>query len=165
MRFAPSTPTDGLVFVGGVQVPSPVSHLEHHDKSSIIIAAAIEVQTRLGVGLVERAYQAALALELQLRACSVRTEAPFAVTYKGVVVAQQRIDLMVAFTDAQTGVVTTVVVEVKHFRGDESLPRVLAALGSYVNLARAELGLLVNFGARPVFVKRVLPHVQLGDHS
>lgn len=154
----------------------PASHLLHYEESDVILNAAIEVQRILGVGLLERTYQTALALELTLRKVTVTLEVPFAAMYKGNTVGQQRVDLLVQFpasesfgVDRLTGELadgpydseartTAIVVECKHFRGDESLPRALAMLGSYVQLAKADLGLLLNFGERPLGIRRVLPH-------
>lgn len=123
-------------------------------ETSEVIGAAIAVQSALGVGLVERAYQSALAVELHARGHGAKVEWPCQVIYRGVVVAQQRLDLVATVNR------TPVVVECKHFRGDESLQRALAQLGSYVRASRAPVGLLLNFGVVPLFVRRVLPHRQ-----
>lgn len=124
------------------------------EETGAVIGAAVEVQRTLGVGLVERAYQRSLAVELLVRGFDAVEEWPTQVLYRGKVVAEQRLDLVAVVNKVR------IVVEVKHFRGDESLQRALAILGSYVRVADARVGLLLNFGALPIFVKRVLPHRQ-----
>jgi GxxExxY protein len=123
------------------------------EQTGAIIGAAIEVQRQLGIGLLERIYQNALGLELShVPGARVRVEHPYAVKYRGVVVGEHRIDLLVQLGGA------LVVVECKHFRGDESLPRVRAVVGSYLAIAGADVGLVLNFSVRPLGVQRVLPH-------
>lgn len=123
------------------------------EQTGAIIGAVIEVQRQLGVGLLERLYQKALALELgYLPGVRVRVEHPCSVKYRGEVIGEQRIDLLVRIGGA------LVVVECKHFRGDEPVARVKAVVGNYLAIADADVGLVLNFSVRPIWVQRVLPH-------
>ena len=130
-----------------------VAELLHHEQTGAIVGAAIQVQRSLGIGLLERTYQNALAIELShVEGARVSVEHPCAVKYRGVEVAQHRIDLLVRLG----GLV--LVVECKHWHDPDTPLRLLAQVGNYVSLAKADVGLLLNFGVRPIGVRRVLPH-------
>jgi GxxExxY protein len=53
-------------------------------RSGSIIGAAMEVHRRLGPGLLEKAYQEALAIELTERNVPFATEVELLIVYKGV---------------------------------------------------------------------------------
>jgi GxxExxY protein len=125
-------------------------NLEGEGPTGEVIGAAIYVQRELGPGLIERAYQAALAYELAARGHRVKTEHACQVIYRGIVVAQHRLDLIALVHGLP------IVVECKHWRGDESLSRALAWLGSGLRVSGLRVGLLLNFGTVPLFVRRVL---------
>ncbi len=61
-----------------------------------VIGAAIEVHRHLGPGLPEIAYRNALSHELKLRNISPAWEVAVPIEYKGVTVAEGRLDLLVA---------------------------------------------------------------------
>ena len=64
--------------------------------TQIIIGAAIEVHRNLGPGLLESAYQACLAHELQKEGLFVQREVPVPIIYKDIKLEQgYRIDLLV----------------------------------------------------------------------
>src|SRR5688500_4824687 len=60
-----------------------------------IIAAAIEVHRQMGPGLTEIMYEGALCREFDLRGIQYQRQVPIAVSYKGVVVGEARLDLLV----------------------------------------------------------------------
>ena len=100
-----------------------------------IIGAAIEVHRILGPGLLERIYEDALCIELELRGLTVERQAERDVIYKGHTLRGQRIDLLVA---------NEIVVEVKSL---SKLPDVaLAQTLSYLRATGLQRGLLINFG-------------------
>lgn len=93
------------------------------------------VHTALGPGLLESAYQAALAFELRSRDFVVQTELPLPVTYRDVVLeVGDRLDLLVE---------DEVVIEIKSV--DSLAPIHQAQLLSYLRLSGKRLGLLINF--------------------
>ena len=61
-------------------------------KTVLATKAAIEVHRALGPGFLERIYQEALCIELQLRGMSFERERPILVHYRGVPIPGQRID-------------------------------------------------------------------------
>jgi GxxExxY protein len=99
-----------------------------------IIGAAIEVHRALGPGFLERIYQEALCIELQLLGIGFERERPVLVHYRDVPIPGQRIDLIVE---------ACVVVELK------AASRLDAAhygqVISYLRTTGLRLGLLLNF--------------------
>lgn len=88
----------------------------------------------LGPGLSEAVYSKALVLELNWVGLEVEAEKPVPVRYRGEVLCQQRIDLLVG---------RRLVVEVKSV---EALhPVHIAQATSYLRLTRLRVALLVNF--------------------
>ena len=110
------------------------------DFSHEIIGAAVEVQRVLGVGLLESAYSAAMAIELKERELFFECEVPVAATYKGYALGPvYRADLIVE---------ESVILELKAVDVLTDLHR--AQLLSYLRLSGLKLGLLINFNSFPV---------------
>jgi GxxExxY protein len=114
--------------------------VEENDCSHEIIGAAVEVQRVLGTGLLERAYSAAMALELAERGLSFRKEAPITAQYKGRTLG---VGYLADFI-----VEETVIVEIKAIDTVSDIQR--AQVLTYLRLAGLKLGLLINFHAFPV---------------
>ena len=111
-----------------------------NDCSWKIIGAAVEVQRVLGVGLLESAYAAALAIELQACGLSYQREQAIEAIYKGHT-------LGVAYR-ADFVVETTVLVEIKAIETIHETHR--AQLLSYLRVSGLRLGLLINFHTFPI---------------
>jgi len=100
-----------------------------------VIGAAIEVHKVLGNGLLESVYEGALCHELFLRGVPFKRQVEVSVSYKNVVVGDQRIDILVA---------DELVVELKSQR---AIPEVAAAqVLSYLKATGLKRALLLNFG-------------------
>jgi GxxExxY protein len=100
-----------------------------------IIGAAIEVHRTLGQGLLESAYQAALAYELQQRGYKVEQQKALPMLYKEIKLdAGYRLDLLVN---------DKVVLEIKS--SDGFIPIHDAQTLSYLRLSGCRIGLLINF--------------------
>ncbi len=109
--------------------------LLHAELSERLIGAAIEVHRNLGPGLLESAYEAALARELELRQVSYQRQVALPVVYKGVPLdCGYRIDFVV---DAR------IVVELKAIERFEAIHE--AQLLTYLRLSGLQLGFLINF--------------------
>lgn len=103
-----------------------------------VIGAAIDVHRALGPGLLESAYEACLAHELDLRGLSFCRQAPVSIFYKGVEVAEGfRADLIIE---------QKVVVELKSIEKVQEVHK--AQLLSYLRLGGFRLGYLINFNTK-----------------
>lgn len=101
-----------------------------------VIGAAIQVHRTLGPGFLERIYAEALCLELHARDLSFERERPIVVTYRGVDIPGQRVDLIVA---------GCVIVELKAISKFDPIHE--AKVISYLKTTGIRVGLLLNFHA------------------
>jgi GxxExxY protein len=100
-----------------------------------VVLAAIEVHRCLGPGLLESAYDEALAHELALERIAFVRQAPLVATYKGqVLAASYRADFVVE---------RLVVVELKSV--EQVMPIHAAQLLTYLRASGLSVGLLINF--------------------
>lgn len=112
-----------------------------------VIGAAIEVHRLLGPGFLEAVYEQALAVELRLRGIPFSRQAVVAVNYKGQLVGEGRLDLLVG---------NALIVELKAV--DALAPIHFAQVISYLKMTGHQLGLLINFNV-PILkegIKRVV---------
>jgi GxxExxY protein len=119
-------------------------HLEERDSlTERIIACAIRVHQELGPGLLERAYHAALAIELEMNAFKVVREKCFPALYRGRKVGEYHPDLII---DGE------VVVEIKSVARYD--PVFLAQMLTYLRVTGINVGLILNFN-RPRMIDGV----------
>jgi GxxExxY protein len=102
-----------------------------------IIGCAIEVHRQLGPGLLEGTYEAALCIELQIAGLNFVRQPVFPVVYKGQVIGEYRLDLIVE---------GTVIVEIKSVERFD--PIFEAQVLTYLRVTGKEIGLLMNFNSR-----------------
>jgi len=103
-----------------------------------IIGAAIEMHRVLGPGLLESAYEAALAHDLLELGLKISTQVPMPLVYKGI--RQEvgfRIDLLVE---------DKVIVEIKSL--ERLAPVHYAQVLTYLRLSEKRLALLINFNTK-----------------
>ena len=119
--------------------------LQHKEITQEIIGASFDVFRELGYGFLERVYQKAMKVELEIRGLEAETEAEIQVWYKGVIVGDYRADILVN---------NCVLVELKvspviNLKDEAQLLNELKATG-------IKVGLLMNFGKQKVeFIRRV----------
>ena len=113
------------------------------DVTARIIAAATEVHRTLGPGFEEVIYQRALALELPAHNLEFSREVWIDVTYKGTKVGRKRVDF----------IIDEVMVEIKAKAALEDVDFMQAL--SYLKASGYKVGLLLNFGARKLQIKRL----------
>lgn len=112
--------------------------MDHEEKvTETIIGCAIEVHRELGPGLLENAYLAALAIELEAAGLRFEQQVRVPIQYKGRLIGEYRLDLLVA--DA-------VVVEIKSVERFD--PVFEAQVLTYLRVAKKRVGLLINFNTR-----------------
>ena len=112
-----------------------------------ILAAAQEVHRHLGPGFEEVIYQRALAKELPAHGLEYSREVWIDVLYKGEKVGRKRVDFVVGAGNE------SVLVEIKAKARLEDVDLVQAL--SYLKAAGYRVGLLVNFGAKQLGIKRL----------
>jgi|SRR5712672_1252288 len=101
------------------------------------IGCAIEVHRALGPGLLEHTYEEAMCVEMDRRRLRFTRQSMFPVSYKGTLIGEHRIDLIVE--DA-------VVVELKSVERFD--PVFMAQVLSYLRCTGLRIGLLINFNGR-----------------
>lgn len=99
-----------------------------------VIGCGIAVHRALGPGLLERIYIRAISIELQAAGISHEIERSFPVYYRGLLLSEQRVDLVVA---------GRVVLEIKAV--DRLAPVHHAQVMSYLRMSKLKVGLLMNF--------------------
>ncbi len=103
-----------------------------------LLAAAFEVHTALGPGLLENAYESCLAHELSLRGIPFRRQVPIPLEYKGAKVdCAFKADLVVD---------EAVILELKSV--ERLHPIHEAQLLTYLRLTKIRVGLVINFNTR-----------------
>ena len=112
-----------------------------------IIGCAIEVHRNLGPGLLERVYEEALCIELELSGVIFQRQLAVPIDYKGRVIGEYRLDLLVQ---------DKVIVEIKSV--DRHDPVFEAQLLTYLKVTDKKIGLLINFnsGLLKSGIKRII---------
>ena len=112
--------------------------MNENEISYKIIGAALEIHKNIGPGLLESAYENALAYELNEMGMDVKQQVPMPFVYKGVKQdVGYRIDLLVN---------GKVVVEIKSL--EALAPVHYAQTLTYLKLSGLKLGLLINFNTK-----------------
>lgn len=104
-----------------------------------ILGGAIEVHRQLGPGLLESLYEAALVIKFDLLGLRYARQLAIPVSYKGHLVGEHRLDLLVE---------NEVIVEIKSVERHD--PVFEAQVLSYLKLTDKRVGLLINFNTRLV---------------
>ena len=118
--------------------------LPDKELTASIISAAIAVHRALDPGFLESVYEEALCVELASRNLPFERQKTIRLTYRDRPVGEHRLDLLVA---------GRVVLELKAVKDLESVH--FAVVRSYLKAVPAESGLLLNFAAMPLTIKRV----------
>ena len=118
--------------------------LKDKELSSKVISAAIKVHQNMGVGFLESIYEKALCIELDSACISYEQQKSVQLNYQGKPIGEHRLDLLVE---------GRLVVELKSTKHLE--PIHFATVRSYLKAANLESGLLLNFAAIPLDIKRV----------
>ena len=112
-----------------------------------VIGAFFEVYNGLGFGFLERIYADALEFELLARSRKVQREVLIPIWYKGKQLSPQRVDMIVD---------DKVLLEIK---STNILPPTSERqLLNYLRASSLQVGLLLHFGPKPRFLRRVYSH-------
>jgi len=117
--------------------------MEEKDLTGIIIGCAMKVHRDLGNGFLESVYQNALAHETGKAGLKVECEVPLRVVYDGLIVGEFAADMLVN---------GKVIVEIKAVQKLSTAHEV--QLVNYLTATGIEIGLLLNFGAPTLEIKR-----------
>jgi GxxExxY protein len=108
---------------------------ELNNLGGIILDAAVTVHRELGPGLLESAYELAMARELFLRELSIKTQVPVELIYKDASLGKAYVmDILVE---------DEIIIEIKS--AEVMNPVYTAQLITYLKLANKKLGYLINF--------------------
>jgi GxxExxY protein len=113
--------------------------------SSRTLGAAVEVHKALGPGFLESIYQRAMEVALVHRAIAFQRQREVHVYFEGVDLGVHRLDLVVG---------EQVILELKAVKGLEDVH--FAQVRSYLRATGLRIGLLLNFNAPTLVVKRVV---------
>jgi GxxExxY protein len=119
-------------------------NLLHKDLTEKIIKAFYHVYNELGYGFLEKVYQNALFLELKSRGFDVEAQKQIKVYYKGVNVGEYYADIVVN---------DLVILELK--AAEYIVEEFEYQLINYLRGTEMEIGLLLNFGKKPEFRRKV----------
>ncbi len=115
------------------------------DITEKIIGCAYLVSNELGAGFLEKVYENALLIELQKQGLQVEQQKSLQVKYNSLVVGEFFADLVVE---------QTVIVELKAVKAFERVHQ--AQLLNYLKATGIHTGLLINFGAARIGIKRMV---------
>jgi len=119
--------------------------LQHEAITKEIIGAAFEVYNQLDYGFLEKVYQRAMKVELNLRGMACELEAPIKVYFKKTLVGDYFADLFV-----EEKVIVELKVAAAYNASDE------AQLLNELKATGTKVGLLINFGKENVEFKRLV---------
>ena len=117
----------------------------HEELSGKILNAFYVVYNGLGHGFLEKVYENALALELRERSLKIQQQRRVDVWYKESRVGDYYADIVVD---------DKIILELK--AAEAIAPAHEAQLINYLNATEVEVGLLLNFGPKPQFIRRIL---------
>lgn len=119
--------------------------LKHRDVTDKILHAFFKiVYPQLGYGFLEKVYENALQISLQAMGLNVKNQENIAVYFQGRVVGEYLADLLVE---------NAVLVEIK--AASQITNDHMAQLLNYLRATPYEVGLLLNFGPKPDFRRKV----------
>ena len=123
-----------------------MNELGHKELSGRVIDAAIVVHKALGPGYLESFYEEALCIELAHRGIGFERQKPVPITYRGIQIGEHRVDLLVE------GVLLL------ELKAVAALEDVFFAIGrSYLKALGLPDGLILNFAAMPLEIRRIGP--------
>lgn len=118
---------------------------KHGELTDQIINAFFEVYNGLGYGFLEKVYENALANRLRRMGLAVEQQAGINVYFEGAVVGEYFADLLVE---------NKVLLELKAAEAID--PAHKAQLRNYLRATDCKVGLVLNFGPQPTFIRQVM---------
>jgi len=120
----------------------------YKELTSEILKAFYDVYNELGYGFLERVYQNALFFELKLRGFDVEAQRKITVYYKDLPVGDYFADIIVNdIIILELKACDYLTVEFEH------------QIINYLRSTHCEVGLLLNFGKKPEFIRKVFENI------
>lgn len=116
----------------------------HEDITNQIIKAFYKVYNTLGYGFLEKVYQKAMLIELRKMGLECKEESPVNLHYEGFQVGNYRADIIVNDVVIIENKAAETLVEENEFQ-----------LINYLKATKIEVGLLLNFGKKPEFKRKI----------
>lgn len=128
------------------------NQIPYQDLTYKIIGATMEVHSELGPGYNEEIYQKALEIELRNRKIPFEPQKVIEIGFKGNMIGLKVLDFIID---------SKVVVEIKALSKLDTNHE--AQVISYLKATDCEVGLLINFGAKKLEYKRILPPIKIKE--
>ena len=125
--------------------------------SKAVIGACIDVQRELGRHCMEVDYQRALELALKARGLDYDREVEIPIVYQGVTVTRRRVDFVISCGDEE------LLLETK--AASDMRPEDVEQCLLYLQQGAYRLCLLINFGVKPLGVRRFVHSPEAGSTS
>lgn len=135
---------DGRGFIYATKFNIMETELLFKELTDTIIASFYEVYNELGYGFLEKVYQNALVYELKSKGLFVEIQSPIIVNYKEMKVGNYIADVIVE---------RKVILELKACENLVSDHQY--QLINYLKSTECEVGLLLNFGKKPQFIRKI----------
>lgn len=114
------------------------------DLSEIILKSFYKVYNTLGFGFLEKVYEKALMIELSKNGLNVERQKPIKVFYDNIIVGEYFADILVG---------DSIILELK--ASECIVEEHELQLINYLKATEIEIGLLLNFGKRPEFKRKI----------
>jgi GxxExxY protein len=136
------------------KVTTMKENYKYADLTEIIIGAFFNVYNQLGYGFFEKVYERAMMIELPLQGLKCECQKSIKVYYKDIEIGNYFADILVE---------DVIVIELKAV--ETILPIHEVQLVNYLKATGKEVGLILNFGPKPQFKRRVLSNKYHEDHN
>ncbi len=138
-------------------MPTTSKGLKHEEVTDRILAAFYEVYRELGHGFLESVYERALEIVLQEKGLRLRRQVPVPVYFRGQLIGEFCADMFIE---------ECVIAELKAAKAID--PAHHSQLLNYLKATRIEVGMILNFGAKPEFKRMVFDNERktaIGAHG
>ena len=126
------------------QVHTDYQDFKYRELTERIINVFYKVYNKLGYGFLEKIYENAMMLELKKEGITSASQSPIRVLYEGEIIGEYYADILVD---------NKVIIEIKASR--RLVNENEAQLLNYLKATDIEVGLLLNFGAKPEVKRKV----------
>ena len=131
-----------------------MDNFKHKETTNLLIKAFFKVYSTLGHGFIEKVYENAMVIEARSLGLQVKQQQPISVFYADTIVGEYIADFIVN---------SAVIVELKAVSKLTEVHE--AQLMNYLKATPYEIGLLLNFGPKVEFQRRIMDNNRKGNLS